>query len=127
MRFDFKLLFAQALILASTSAFSATALTCNISEDLASPQESKSTKQTLNIPLTAPGLNARIDLAANNLKLNYSIITFKSKLTSPGEQVVIVSIKDNASGATSTSDGHGLEKTFYYIADGSLIIQCSVK
>ena len=126
MSFNFKFLFAQLLILASSSAFSATSLTCNISEDIAAPLEARSVKYNLNVPLTNPDLNARIDLASPNLKLNFSIITFKSKLTSPGEQVIIVSIKDNESGATSSSDGHSSVQSFYDVAAGSLIVQCSV-
>ena len=126
MYFNLKTMLIQILILTSANAFSATELNCKVSEIVNPPLELRSVNYNLNVPLTNADSGARIDLVSKTLKLNFSIITFKSKLTSPGEQVVMVTTVNTATEASSTADGHGSVQSFSDVENGTLIVNCSV-
>lgn len=125
MKFSMKLLAAQALIMFSTSAFSST-LNCSVSEAVNPPLQVRSIDYSITAPLVKENKSARIDLASPSLSLKFGIVTFLSQLTSPGEQVLIVSVTNTKTGAISSANGHGKVQSFTEVDNGSLIVKCDV-
>jgi hypothetical protein len=115
------------LILVTGNAYAANQLSCHVSEDVNAPLAASSVKYDLQATLSAPRLNAVIGQDAQSLDLSFSIDTFLSELTSPGQQVILISITDKTSGATATLDGHGTATTFYDTKQGTLFVECSVQ
>jgi hypothetical protein len=114
------------LVLFSTNVW-ASQLTCDVSEELNPPLQASSVKYTLSAPLSAPEMNARIDVDAQGLNVRFGIETFLSDTTSPGQQVILIGIADLKTDTTANADGHGFVETFYDTDTGELSIQCSVQ
>lgn len=127
MNINLKTIFAGTVLLLSAESFANTQqLSCEINEMVNPPLKSRSVQYDLNVPLKVPRLSARVDLLAESLSLKFSIITFLSEFTSPGEQVIIVSVTNTANGAHSASNGHGIVESFTNLEKGSLIVRCVV-
>ena len=121
-----KMSFVSLVFLVSTNAFAASQLTCRVSEEVLPPLQTSSVKYQLVAPLESPQRNAVIGLDSRSLDLSFEVDTFLSELTSPGQQVILISITDKRSGATATLDGHGSATTYYDTNEGTLFIECSV-
>lgn len=121
-----KMSFVSLVFLLSTNAFAASQLTCRVSEEVLPPLQTSSVEYQLVAPLESPQRNAVIGLDSRSLDLSFEVDTFLSELTSPGQQVILISITDKRSGATATLDGHGSATTYYDTNEGTLFIECSV-
>ena len=115
------------LVLLSTNVWAASRLQCKVSEKVNAPLQMRSVDYNLAAPLMAPDYNARIDFNVRSLNITYGIVTFLSKVTSPGQQVILIVIKDDKTGALTTTDGHGFAATTYPTPNGELSVECAVK
>jgi len=114
-------------VLLAGRAFAFTQLVCNVSEDVNPPLQMRSTSFVISANLSSGDASARINLASTSLGLNYSVETFLSQLTSPGQQAILIYIKDTATNQDSTTDGHGFTSVDFDAVKGSLHVQCAVQ
>lgn len=126
MNLFLKMIAVPTIILSATSSFAGTQMTCKSLESINTASGPTSVQTAKAVLLYEPNLNAAINLEFAQLNLKARVVTFLSKLTSPGEQVVIVTVKDAQSGSTFSSNGHGQVESFVNTAKGSLAIHCSI-
>ena len=122
-----KLGIAALIFFSASHAFAFSQLVCQVSETVKPPLQVRSHDFTLTAPLSGGSRSARIDLVSTNFSLQYGIETFLSELTSPGEQVIIIGLKNEKTGVAFSADGHGFAAIDYDAENGYLNIQCSVE
>jgi hypothetical protein len=115
------------LLFSSAQAFAFTQLTCKVSETVYPPLQARTNEFTVTAPLNSPGTDARIDLDSTNFNLHYGFETFLSQLTSPGQQVILIGLRNDKANFGVGADGHGFAAMDYDADNGYLNIQCSVQ
>src|SRR5271168_227892 len=101
------------LFLTSTQAFAFSQLTCKVSETVNPPLQVRSHEFTVSAPLSGPDMNARIDLDSTNFNLHYGFETFLSQVTSPGQQVILIGVRNDNAKVGVGADGHGFAALDY--------------